>query len=533
MKKRFLKVCAMATAMILAFMVLGPVSASACTAVYVGADVSEDATILIARSNDYPDIWPNYVTVTPRVENVPGRTMPVDNGDTVFAEIPATTYRYTATPWMESATKYNGLESDAAGCANECGVVMTMSISAFTREEALKADPEPENGLTEFTADDLVICQSATAREAVEVLTGLIDRYGSSESNIALISDQKETWYVEMYTGHEYAAVKLPSDMVCVFGNEYSLEYLSDYEESIVSEHLESLAKDNGFAVYGRDGELNLLKTYAIDTIQYSHMRTWIGHKLLAPSAYGDFDLNEVYPLAFQPEQKVSLQDVMEIMRNRFEGTEYSPDETGRPDMRVIGTDTALSVHVLQVYPELPAEMACVTWESVAPALYGVFVPVSNISTSVSEAYGRMQPYADFGSFDSVNYPWYSFKALNTLCVDDYETYGTPVRAYWHQAESDMIAGMRAVLKAAAESDAAPEAIAAYVTDYCNAMQEQAFADSKQMLNDVIWYASKNSNTMKCGRNPETHEATDEMTKHAPLSVKLDGSAYTVIPELG
>ena len=35
-------------------------------------------------------------------------------------------------------------------------------------------------------------------------------------------------------------------------------------------------------------------------------------------------------------------------MRNRFEGTEYSPDETGRTDMRVIGTDTALSVHITQ-----------------------------------------------------------------------------------------------------------------------------------------------------------------------------------------
>jgi len=157
--------------------------------------------------------------------------MPIDNDDTVFVEIPETTYKYTATPWMESATEYNGLESDAAACANEYGVVMTMSISSFTKDEALAADPEPANGITEFTADDLVICQSKTAREAVEVLCSLIDTYGSSESNIALIADQNEAWYVEMYTGHEYAAVKLPTDAVCVFGNEYNLEHLSDYED--------------------------------------------------------------------------------------------------------------------------------------------------------------------------------------------------------------------------------------------------------------------------------------------------------------
>ena len=47
-----------------------------------------------------------------------------------------------------------------------------------------------------------------------------------------------------MYTGHQYAAVKLPKDKVAVFGNEYSLEYLSDYEENITSKDLISLAEE-------------------------------------------------------------------------------------------------------------------------------------------------------------------------------------------------------------------------------------------------------------------------------------------------
>jgi len=261
-------------------------------------------------------------------------------------------------------------------------------------------------------------------------------------------------------------------------------------------------------------------------------MCTWIGHKSLSPSAYGEYSLEDVYPLSFKADEKVSVQDVMEIMRNRFEGTEYSPDETGRLDMRVIGTDTALSVHVLQVYPDLPAEMSCVTWESVAPALYGVFVPVSNLSTSVSESYGKAQSYDDFGDFDTDTYPWYAFKALNTACISDYKVYGTPVREYWYDAESNMIKGMSEVLHTAAASNASAQDIAAYVTDYCNMMQQQAFNDAKQLLNDVMWYQSKNSNTMKVGRNPETHEATDEVKQIDPLKVKLDGSAYKVIPEI-
>ena len=106
------------------------------------------------------------------------------------------------------------------------------------QEQAMAADPLVEHGISEFTAVDLVTCQSATAREGTEKLLSLIDEYGSSEVNIALIADQQETWYIEMYSGHQYAAVKLPTD-------------------------------------------------------------------------------------------KVSLQEVMSIIRNRYEGTPYSPDEAG------------------------------------------------------------------------------------------------------------------------------------------------------------------------------------------------------------
>ena len=512
----------------------GMTSADACTAVYVGSEVSEDGTVLIGKSNDYQDVWANYVTITEHVDNESGRTMPVDNDATVFAPIPATTYRYTSTPWMASATAANGLGSDATICTNECGVAMVMSITSFSNNAALEADPKVEHGLTEFTAVDLVTCQSATAREGVEVLLGLIDTYGSSEVNIALIADQTEAWYVEMYNGHQYAAVKLPADKVCAFGNEFSLEYVSDYEDCILSPELESLAVENGFAVYGENGELNLLATYSGESarVNYSHMRTWIAHRLLAPSQYGDYDFDDLYDLCFTPDEKVSLIDVMEILRNRFEGTEYSPDETGRTDMRVIGTETALSVHIAQVYLDLPAEMSCVTWESSGPAVYGVFVPISNAAVSISEPYSRTQTAEDAGDFDIENYPYYRFKALTTLCAesDTYEIYGEPVRAYWHEAETAMTASMQTVLETASSLESGTAA--QYITDYCNSVQTKAFEDAGELLNDVLWYMSKNSNSLKNGRNPETHEVLDERKTVDPMTVTLDASAYSVLPEI-
>ncbi len=503
---------------------------SACTAVYVGQDVSDDGSIIVARTNDYPGVWGNHVTVTPAVENEPGRTMPVNINGLVQVEIPETTYKYTATPHMDSTVANLDQNcSDAAACTNEYGVAMTMSVTAFPNVAALTADPLMATGICEDAATDLVICQSKTAREGVGVLLGIIDDYGSSESNIAIIADQNEAWYVEMYTGHQYAAVKLPTDKVSVFGNEYSLEYLSEYDDYIISKELISLAEKNGFAVYGENNEINLLATYSgKETVaNYSHMRTWIGHQILAPSKFSaDYSIDAIYPLCFTPDKRVSLKDVSQIVRNRYEGTKYSPDETGRIDMRVIGTDTALSAHVIQVFPNLPSEMSCISWISSGPVVYGVLVPLSNDCINVTEAYAANQPANERNVFDT-NYPYYLFKDLCTRCVEpeDYEIYGKSVKEYWNEAESNMFSGMSKVIEQA-EKIEDKNVRANYITSYCNYMQTLAFNDGKKILNDVAWAQSHYSNTYKIDGS------TGKRKYIPPMEIKLNASKYKYVPDV-
>ncbi len=64
-------------------------TSAACTAVIVGSDVSTDGSTIIARSNDYQEVWGNHITVTPAVENEPGRFMPISNDGEVKTEIPS------------------------------------------------------------------------------------------------------------------------------------------------------------------------------------------------------------------------------------------------------------------------------------------------------------------------------------------------------------------------------------------------------------------------------------------------------------
>ena len=513
----------------LLFVIVNAGVAYACTGVYVGKDASINGDIIIARSNDTQQNFATRIMVVPRVEQYAGRRMPVDSEDSQTHLLPDTTYKYLATPFMQSTLSASGTGMDDAVCVNEYGVAITMSVTAFSNKAAMKADPWVQVGLTEFTANQLVIATSQTAREAVQNLADLVDEYGSSETNIALIADQEEAWYMEIYTGHQYAAVKLPADQVSVFGNEFSLEYLSDYEESVVSADLETLAKENKFAVYGDNGELNLWATYSgQETVtDYSHMRTWIGHKLLAPSDYGGYQRTDMYPLTFYAAHKVTLQMVMEIMRNRYEGTKYSPDETGRDDMRVIGTDTALSVHIVDLDPNVPPSIAGTVWVSLAPAIYGVFVPTNIFCSSASDAYGADQPAGDYGRFESDLYPWFAFKELNTLCLTDYSIYGTPVRAYWHKAERQMIDGMTIMMGKVRELlETDPEAAQSLITRYCANLQEKAFSDAKDLLNEVRWTMSSNSNTYKMGTNPETGEHLTTERVLSPIEVTLDGSLY-------
>lgn len=481
---------------------------SACTAVYVGSDASDDGSVIVARSNDYPAVWANHIEVTPAVENQPGRVMPVTEYGSVKTEIPANTYQYTSTPYMDSTVAATGYSHDAAAATNEKGVAMTMSVTAYANSASLRADPLISGGICEDAAVDLVICQSGTAREGVNVLCGIIDRYGSSESNIAFIVDQNEAWYIEMYTGHQYAAVKLPRDKVAVFGNEFSLEYLSDYEDHIISKGLFSLAEQRGFAVHGKNNEINLFHTYSGNqmTTDYSHRRTWIGHHILASSKFSaEYNHNTMYPLCFTPDKKVSLQDVSQLMRNRFEGTKYSPDETGETDIRVIGTDTALSAHIIQVFSNLPVEMSCVSWVSSGPQVYGVFVPVSNDCIYVGGAYGANQPASQKNVFD-INYPYYLFKDICSRCLgpNNYKTYGEPVKDFWYKAESNMFISMSRVLAAAAKMTD-KNIRANYITSYCNDMMSKAFETGKE-IHQII------------------------QNRVPPRDLNLDASKFSVVP---
>ena len=502
----------------------------ACTGVYVGKDISADGTYIIARSNDSQGTYPSRMVIIPEKKDAAGRRMLVGSIDSAMADIPSDTYKYTGTPFMTSMIESQLQNNyDYAACTNDQGVVLSGTVTAFANDTAIKADPYVKTGVSESGMDQLLICQIASAREGVELLASLIDKYGMSNAETIVFADQNEAWYMELYTGHQYAAVKLPNDKVATYGNEFSLRFLSEYEDSICSKELESLPKSKGFAVYADNGELDILETYSGKDmfIDYSHKRTWIGHETLAEKKYGKYDTKAYYDFTYVPQKKVSVTDVMNLMRNRFEGTEYCPDGTDVINSRVIGSEVSLSVHVLQVYPKYPKEISCVTWLCEGPATCGVFVPLSNGCDSVSASYGRDESLSDLKVVDSEKYPYYASKETTTYGVLEFDAYAKPIQKYWSDVEANMTNSFAGMLEENAKLFTInPNKAIKSITQYCNEAQETAFADQKEILNLLRYRLCSDSNSMKVGRNPETHEVLTEKKKLEKLEIDLSAGKY-------
>ena len=186
-------------------------TALACTGYYVGKDASASGHTIIGHTVDAWNTAQAKQVVYPHVEES-GRTLTVGKNE---IPLPDVTYQYTSTPFIE------GIYDNAV--ANELGVTMTGSVTTYISDGIRTADPYTEDGASEMWISGYIAAVSATAREAVENYGKIMETYGSSESNTFMIADQTEAWYLESYSGHQWVAVKMPTDCVAVFGNECML----------------------------------------------------------------------------------------------------------------------------------------------------------------------------------------------------------------------------------------------------------------------------------------------------------------------
>ena len=491
-------------------------SALACTGVYVGKDVSDQGTYLLARSEDQGQSDYNKMfLVQPRVDNVPGRFIE-DTATGFKIPLPDTTWQYTYVP--DYTRGDDGMYPGS--CTNEYGVSITGTVSTSTCEKWEEADPFIEPGLREAILPAAVAAVATSARNAVDVLLGYVDEYGSEEGNTVMICDQNEAWFVEIYSGHHYCAMKMPDDQVAVFGN-HNMIGLVDPKATpedgyIYSEGLFELIDELDLAV--KEGELyHLAKSVTGNTREpYNNMRNWGGMKLLAPSLAGDtYDNDNFYPLFYAPDEKVSVLDVMDIYRYRYEDTPIDVNLEGQEGNRVISTTNSSQIHILQTFSDWPAQCSAINWIALGNGEHTVFVPFFSGITDTAEAYK-----VDGDTYNPQGAYW-MFKRLCTLGQLDRDLYGNGVRAFWKQQEAlmyqQMLDAAPTMLAKYAESR---EAGAAYVTGLGIQMSEWEMKLSNNLYQKLLTCVTHNINRRA--------DRIETFLPDVPLRQIAESKGYTV-----
>ena len=241
---------------------------------------------------------------------------------------PEHTYQYTLA--KDSPLFGDGEEPYAEVGINENEVAMTATVSTYYNDKAKAADPLVDTGICELSMGSILLGQAKTARDGVELLGEIVEKYGSGECNTIMISDPNEAWYMEIVSGHQYAVIKLPEDQVAAIPNMMLLGTVdvTDTENVIASEGLVSLAEENGF-LKTEDGMIHVAQTYGAENPGKGQLtRLWQGTYYLnhekgerlsiEPSEDGVYG---PYDLLFTPNKKFSTQDIMKFLAYRGEGT--------------------------------------------------------------------------------------------------------------------------------------------------------------------------------------------------------------------
>ena len=391
---------------------------SACTGFIIGKDLTTDGSTLYGRTEDLePNHNKNFV-VRERKYNKAGDKF-VDETNGFSFDLPAVSYKYTAVP---DVTPEQGVFDEAG--FNEEGVSISATVSASANDDIQKIDPYVKDGIAESALTSVVLPHVKTAKEGVELLAKIVREKGAAEGNIVTIADKTGVWYMEILSGHQYAAIKFPDDKYAVFPNTFFLGSVdkNDTENTILSADLEKIAQDAG--TYKEiNGSFHVAQSYNPPLAEADRSRVWSGIKALDPNADVQYD-DEYFELMHSTSDKLSLRDAMNLQRNRLEGTDFKPqdqmelDGKGIPDKTKadpvykypISNPNVMEAHIFQLKENLPASTGGgILWLAMGSPRNAPYLPYyGNISNT-------SQPYQEMSTAYNENSWYWTVSRINDL----------------------------------------------------------------------------------------------------------------------
>lgn len=401
---------------------------SECTTIIAGAGMTEDGSMILARSSDFDAMMAiNFET----------------HKDTSFGpkEFIAKDSRFRC-PLPEKALGYSALpdyqfpgEWGSAGFNSE-GIGMSSTETIFSSQKALAADPYVADGVAENCAYNIVLPYVHSAREGAERLGKLIKEYGSAEGFGVGFIDSREIWYLENAGGHRWLACKMPRDQYFVTGNQSRFrEYdASDSENYLASADLVEFAQENGLW-NPADGAFDFHEAYSRDENEdttYNYPRVWGLQKMFSPEIKNDVTKN-TFPVYAKADKLMAISDFRQAFRFHYDGTDHDPylHNNGKEPYRPVAIFRTTQTHLLQVRPELPKEIGCLSYVAMGMADLGVFLPLYQGVASYPKAYSMGAGVSDNES------AYWKFRKVMTLGMVDYNAYAPVIKETYAKLEAE------------------------------------------------------------------------------------------------
>ena len=401
---------------------------SECTTIIIGQEQTADGSMIVARSEDWDAMEAKNYEIFEGTDNGPREFVAKDSP--FRCELPEKALGYSA------LSPYNLHGHWGSAGFNTAGVGMSATESIFSSDEILKHDPLVENGVAENSVFNITLPYVHTAREGVERLGMLIEKYGIAEGFGIGFVDSKEIWYLETACGHRWLACRMPKDQYFVTGNQSRFRTYdpNDKENYLASADLIEFAEKHG--LYNpAQGTFDFHEAYARDIkldTTYNYPRVWGLQQFFSPEIKNDVTKN-TFPVFAKAAHKVTLTELRTAFRFHYDKTEHDPYLNSNPKepYRPVSIFRTTQTHLLQVRPELPQAIGCVNYVAMGMADLGVFLPLYQGITSYPEAYTKGNGES---SDDSA---YWKFRKIMVLGMTNYNKYAPIIKEAYAKFEAE------------------------------------------------------------------------------------------------
>ena len=479
-----------------------PSAATACTNFLITPGASTDGSSLITYSADSHTLY-GELRFIPAADHLPGDMQDIYEGDTgkFLGRIRQIPHTYTV-----------------LGDMNEHQVAI--GETTFTGRTELQ---DPTAVIDYGSLMLLGLQRGRTARQAIEVMGALVAEYGYySTGETFSVSDPSEVWIMEIIgkgpgnTGAVWVARRIPDGYVSAHANQSRIRQfpLNDPKNCLYAKDVISFARKKGW-FQGRDEDFSFADTYAPATfgaLRFCEGRVWCMYHRVAPSLGIPIDYAKgvdgarPMPLWIKPDRKLSVHDVMELMRDHFEGTEfdlskgigagpYALPYRWRPltwevdgvkylNERAVSSQQTGYSYVAQSRAGVPDSIGGVLWFGVDDTFSTVYIPIycgiRRAPPSFAAGVATLQRF----SWDS------AFWVFNFVANFSYLRYSDMIQNVQKEQrafEGEFLARQPEIEAAALDLHRkSPEAAREYLTDYSVGQAERVVTRWKGLLTELL-----------------------------------------------